>query len=143
MRPAGEAFKRGDQRRLFAADEGPRALHQLDVEVESAVEDVGPEQAVFAGLFDGAVEAPHRQRILGAHVNDAFGRAHHVGADDHAFKQRMWIALDLVAVHVRAGVALIGVADDVFDVRFGLGQKIPLVSGKEAGAAAARAAAMP
>ena len=55
----------------------------------------------------------HGQRVLGAHVDDAFGGAHHVAADDHAFEQRVRIAFDLVAVHVRAGVAFVGVADDV------------------------------
>ena len=44
----------------------------------------------------------HRQRILGADVDDALGGAHHVAADDHAFEQRVRIALDLVAVHVGA-----------------------------------------
>ena len=131
MRPAGKAFERGDQRRLFAADKGSRALHQFDVEVESAVENVRAQQAVLACLFDGPVEPAHRQRILGAHIDDAFGRAHHVGADDHAFQQRMRIALDLIAVHVGAGIALVGVADDVLGVGLGLGQKIPFVAGQE------------
>ena len=49
----------------------------------------------------------------------------------------MRVAFDLIAVHVSAGVALVGVADDVLDVGLGLGQKIPLVAGEEAGAAAA------
>ncbi len=137
MRAAGKAFKRGDEGCFFAADKGSCALHELDVEVEAAVEDVGAEEAVFAGLLDGAGEAAHGQRILGAHVDDAFGRAHDVGADDHAFKQRVRIAFDLVAVHVRAGVALVGIADDVFDVGLGLGEEVPLVAGEEACAAAA------
>ena len=71
-RAAGEAFERGDERGLLAADKGPRALHQLDVEVEAAVENVLAQQAVLARLLDGAVEAAHRERILGAHVDDAF-----------------------------------------------------------------------
>jgi hypothetical protein len=78
----------------------------------------------------------HRQRILGADVDDALGRAHRVSADDHALEQRMRVALDLVAVHVSAGVALVGVADDVLGVGLGLGQKIPFVAGEEARAAA-------
>ena len=94
------------------------------------------QQAVFARLLDGAVEAAHGERVLGAHVDDAFGCAHYVGADDHALEHRMRIAFDLVAVHVSAGVALVGVADDVFGVAFGLGEEIPLVAGEEARAAA-------
>jgi hypothetical protein len=120
---------------LFSADKGPRALHQLDVEVESAVEDVVAEEAVFAGLLDGAGEAADGQGILGAHVYDAFAGAHDIGTDDHAFEQRMGVTLDFVAVHVSAGIAFVGVADDVFCVRLGLGQEIPLVAGEEACAA--------
>ena len=112
-RPAGLAFERGDQRRLFAADEGARALHHFDVEVEAAAQDVLAQQAVFAGLLDGAVQPVDGQRIFGAHVDDALGGAHDVAADDHALEQRMRIALDLVAVHVGAGIALVGVADEV------------------------------
>ena len=51
---SGEAFERGDQRRLFAADERARAFHQFDIEVEAAAQDVVAQQAVFAGLLDGA-----------------------------------------------------------------------------------------
>ena len=63
--------------------------------------------------------------------------AHHIAADNHAFQQRVRIALDLVAVHVCAGIALVCVADDVFLVGLGLGQEIPFVAGQESGAAAA------
>ena len=135
--PSGVAFERGDQRGLFAADERARAFHQLDVEVEAAAQDVVAQQAVLARLLDGARQAVHRQRIFGAHVDDALGGAHHVAADDHAFQQRVRIALDLVAVHVGAGIAFVGIADDVLLVGHGLAQELPLVAGEEAGAAAA------
>ena len=48
----------------------------------------------------------------------------------------MWIAFDLVAVHVSAGIAFIGIANDVFGVAFGFGQEVPLVAGEEARSAA-------
>ena len=47
----------------------------------------------------------------------------------------MGIALDLIAVHVRARVALVRVADDVFSAG-GLAQKLPLDAGRVTGAAA-------
>ena len=74
-RASGEAFERGDQRRLFAADERAGALDQLDIEVEAAAEDVVAEHAVLARLVDGAFEAVHGERILGANVDDALGGA--------------------------------------------------------------------
>ena len=43
----------------------------------------------------------------------------------------MGIALDLVAVHVRAGVAFIGVADDELLVGDGFAQEFPLVAGQK------------
>ena len=137
MGTAGKAFKRGDEGCFFAADECSCALHQLDVEVEATIEDVVAEQAVFACLLDGAVEAAHGQRIFGADVDDSFCGAHHVCADDHAFEQGVRVAFDLVAVHVGAGVAFVGVADDVFDVGLGFGEEVPLVTGEEARATAA------
>ena len=48
----------------------------------------------------------------------------------------MRVALDLVAVHIGAGIALIGIADDVLDIRLGLGQKVPFVAREKAGSAA-------
>jgi len=136
MRPARIAFERCNQRRLLAANKRTRALHQFDVEMETAVQNVRAQQPIFARLLDGLVEPPHGQRILGADVNDALGSAHHIAADDHTLQQRMRVALDLVAVHVSAGVALVGVANNVFFIRLRFGQKIPLVPGKEARAAA-------
>ena len=134
---SGVAFERGDEGRLLAADEGARALDQVDVEAEVAAEDLFAEQAVLARLFDGAGETVDGERILGADVDDALGGAGDVAADDHAFDERVGIAFDLIAVHVGAGVALVGVADDVLLVRLGLGEELPLVAGEVAGAAAA------
>src|SRR5208282_2205628 len=57
--------------------------------------------------------------------------------DDYAFEKRMRIAFHFVAVHKGAGVALVGIADEVFGVGLGLGQVVPLVGGEEARAAAA------
>ncbi len=48
----------------------------------------------------------------------------------------MRIALDLVAVHVGAGIAFVGIADDELLVGDGLAQELPLAAGKEPGAAA-------
>ena len=72
-RPARVALERGDEGRLLAADEGAGALDHLDVEVEAAAEDVVAEHAVGARLLDGALEPQHRQRVLGADVDDALG----------------------------------------------------------------------
>ncbi len=49
----------------------------------------------------------------------------------------MGVALHQAAVHERAGVALVAVADDVLDVALGLAGGLPLVAGGEAPAAPA------
>ena len=121
--PAGLALERRDERGLLAADEGAGALDDLDVEVEAAAQDVRPDEAVLAGLGHGALEAHDRDRVLRAHVDDAVAGAGGVAGDEHALEQRVRVGLDLVAVHVGAGVALVGVADEVLLRARGLGRR--------------------
>src|SRR5271157_3460207 len=80
-------FKRCNQSCFLAANEGASALHQLDVEVEAAIQDVHAQKPELARLLDCSVESAHRQRILGAHIDDALGCAHYISADNHAFQQ--------------------------------------------------------
>ena len=47
------------------------------------------------------------------------------------------IAFEFVAIHVSAGIALVGVADQELAIPRGLAQELPLQAGREAGAAAA------
>ena len=126
-RPARFALERGNQRSFLAAYECPRAFNQFNVELEAASQDVVAQEAVLARLLDGAIETMHRQRIFRADVDDSLGGAHDIPADDHALEQRMWIAFDLVAVHVRAGIALVGIADDVFGLGLCLGRNSHLL----------------
>ena len=58
-------------------------------------------------------------------------------ADDHAFQQGVRIAFDFVAVHVRAGIAFVRIADDVLLFGDGLAQELPLEPGEKTRAAAA------
>ena len=110
---AGLALERGDERRLLAADEGAGALDDLDVEVEAAAHDVRAHEAVLASLGHRAFEAHDRDGVLGPHVDDAVAGTGGVARDEHALEQRVGVGLDLVAVHVGAGVALVRVADEV------------------------------
>ncbi len=103
----------------------------------SAAEDVASEQPRGAALADGLAEALDRQGILGAAVHVTLRRADGVGRDEHAFHDAERVALEHGAVHERAGVALVGVADEVLlAARLVVGD-LPLLSGREAGAAAA------
>ena len=83
------------------------------------------------------------QRIFGAHVDVAFAGADGVGGDGHAFEHAVRVALEHAAVHEGAGIAFVGVADDVFRVvPVGLGDRAPLQAGGKAGAAASAQAAL-
>ncbi len=55
----------------------------------------------------------HGQRVLVAHVDVALVAADGEGADDQALEDRVWVGFQHGAVHERAGVPLVGVADDV------------------------------
>src|SRR5208337_561443 len=75
-------------------------------------------------------------RYIGDWSSDVCSSDLHVGTDDHAFQQRVGITLDLVAVHIGAGIAFIGIANDVFSIGLGLGHELPLVAGQVARATA-------
>ena len=137
-RPALDGAHEGG---LFAADEGAGAHADLEVELEAGAHDVLAEQAHLAGLVDGVLQPLDRQRVLGPQVDEALLGADGVGADGHALDEAVRVAFQHRPVHERPGVALVGVAEDVLDVRLGLPGELPLEPGGEAGAAAAAQAA--
>ena len=83
------------------------------------------------------LQALDGQRVLGADVDVALLRADGVGGDGHAFDHAVRVAFEHGAVHERARVAFVGVAEDVLHVAGGLARELPLEAGREARAAAA------
>jgi len=79
--------------------------------------------------------------IFTANVNISHGGAHRIAGQSHAFDDRMGIALENQTIFKSAGFTLIGVADDVFYIRFFFGGKAPFNAGGEKSAAAALKAA--
>ncbi|MBA7626499.1 hypothetical protein ES703_33950 [subsurface metagenome] len=59
------------------------------------------------------------------------------GADNHSLQDAVGVALQQASILVGAGVALVGVADDVFNLTFSLAARLPLPAGREAAAAPA------
>ena len=127
----------GHQGRFLAADEGAGALVDLEIEVKAGSQDVLSQQAVFLGLVDGDVQAVDGQRILGPAVDVPLVGADGLGGDDHAFQNGVGIGLQDAAVHEGAGIAFVGVAQDIFDVARRGGGELPFHSRGETGAAAA------
>ena len=133
---AALAFDGGDERRGFAADKGAGAFLDLHREIEAAAEDVLAQQAHLLGLLDGNAEVLHRQRIFMPHIDVAVLRADGVGIDDHALDDGMRIAFHQRAVHERARIAFVAVADDGLDLRARFLRVLPFEPGGEACAAA-------
>ena len=88
-------------------------------------------------MFDGRAQAADGQRILGPHINESLIGPHRISGDGHAFEYGMRIALEHAAVHERTGIALVGIADDVFFGAGRFGDGAPLQAGRESGTAAA------
>ena len=139
---AALAFHRVDKGGLFAADESTGTVAELDIEVEAAAEDVLAEEAVFAGLLDGDLEAVDGEGIFGTDVDETLGGADGVAADGHSFDDAVGVTLEDGAVHEGAGVTLVGVADDVFLVGLVFGAEAPFDAGGEACAATAAEAGL-
>ena len=131
------AFDRGHQRGFLAADKRAGAEAEVDVEVKAGAEDVLAEEAVFPGLLDGDLEAVDGNRVFGADVDVALGRADGVAGDGHCLQHDVGVALEDRTVHERAGVAFVGVAADILLVGLIDRREAPLPPGREAGAAAA------
>ena len=136
-RLAAVALDRGEQGGFFAADEGPRAHADFQVEIEAGAEDILAEQAALAALADGDLEPLDRQRIFRPHVDVAHRRPDRVRRDGHPLEDAVGIAFEDAAVHERPGVAFVGVADDEFLLVLGVAGEFPLPPGGEARPAAA------
>jgi hypothetical protein len=125
-----------EQGRFLAADKGAGAQPYLHIEGEIGAQDILAHEAHGLGLLDGYLEPLDGQGIFGADVDIALVGAHGPSGDHHGFENGMGIAFYGGAVHIGAGIALVGIADDVFHIAFHLGCGLPLETCGEAGAAA-------
>ena len=132
------ALERLEQRGFLAADVGAGADERVEVEVDAGAQHVPAEQARRVGLLERRLEARHGLgHELAADVVVADRGAHRVAADGHALDQRVRVVAQDVAVVAGAGLALVGVADDVLLHRRVARHERPLEARREAGAAAA------
>ncbi len=95
------------------------------------------EHAALARLAHGDLHRLDGVGIFGADIDVAVGGAHRDAGNGHAFDQHEGIAFHDHAVGEGAGIAFVGVADDVFLLRWGVGHRAPFDAGGEARAAAA------
>ena len=79
---------------------------------------------------NGNLQSLDGQRIFSANIDVSLGRANRVGRDQHAFQHAMGIAFQHAAVHERAGIAFVRVADHKFLRSDGLRDRAPFQSGR-------------
>ena len=113
---AALALQAVEQRGLLAADIGAGADALLDIE-RMREPSTSRRAAVAPRDVERRVERGDRVRIFRADVDVALGRADREAGDRHALDQHERIAFHQHAVGEGAGIALVGVADDVFPRR--------------------------
>ena len=116
---AALALDGGHQSGFLAAHESAGAQTDVQIKIEAGAKDVLAQQAVFASLVDGDLQALHRDGIFRADVDIALVSADGVAGDGHGLEHHVGIALQNGTVHERAGVALVSVAADVFLICLG------------------------
>src|SRR5262245_47183120 len=131
------AFEAVEKRGFLAANISACARAHFHVELVLRAGDAAPEHAALARLLDGDLHRRNRVGIFGADVDVAVGGADGDARDGHALDQNEGIAFHDHAVGEGAGIAFIGVADDVFLLWRRLGDGAPFDPGGEARAAAA------
>ena len=124
-----DALDRGDQGRFLAADKGPGAHAHFHVEIKARFEDPFSQEAHLPGLLDGDVQAVDGQGVFGAHINISPVGADGISGNGHSFQNGMGVSFANRPVHKRPGVALVGVADDVFLVGRVLPGEFPFHAG--------------
>ena len=135
-RVAALALERVEQRGLLAADVGAGAAVHDEVDRVVGAEDVLAEVAGRARLGHRRVEHVGLVGVLAADEDERLVGADRVGADDDPLDEQMRVLLHQLAVLERAGLGLVGVADEVL-VHRPLGDEGHLLAHREAGAAAA------
>ena len=120
------ALQRFEQRGLFAADVGAEAVEGMQLEVEAAAEDVVAQVAGGAGLVERLFEALVDLEDLAVDVVVGRGHAHRVGGDGHALDDDVRVVGEDVAVLAGAGLAFVGIADQVLRAGVVLRHEAPL-----------------
>ncbi len=77
-------------------------------------------------MLDGGVQALDGEAVLASDVDVALLRADGEAGNSHGFQHAVGIAFKDAAVHERARIALVGVADYELALRDLLGDEIPL-----------------
>ena len=131
------ALNGGGEGAALAADKGAGAAVDVHMEAKAGIHDIVTQQAQPGGLVNSHLQALHGQGILGTDIDIALGGAGGYAGNHHALDDGVGIALHDGAVHKRAGVALVTVADDILYIGDVFAHTLPLAPGRETAAAPA------
>ena len=108
----------------------------MDVKGKGSALDVATQPALLFSLRNGAFQAARLGGIFAANINIAFARAAGISTDCHAFENLMRINIDQESIFEDERLGFVRVAEDVFLIALGLGNKTPLASDGKTGSAA-------
>ena len=132
------ALYRGRERGSLSADEGTGTCAYMQMKAFSGTEYVVAEYAVLLIVPYRELQPFDREGIFCADIDVALGGSAGYARDYHALYHPVRITLHDRAVHECAGIALVAVADNVFDGCFFMSRYLsPLLAGREASAASA------
>ena len=114
---AAAAFDRFEQGGLLAADVGPGAEVDDDLEAEPGAEDVPAEEARAFGLGHRLAEPAGDALVLAPDIDDGRADADGEGGDDHALEEPVRIADQDGPVLERARLAFVGVDAQILRAR--------------------------
>ena len=114
LRHAALAFNGGDEGGLLAADKRARAFHDGEGQFVIRARQLPAKPAARFKLRNGGAHPLHGQRVFVADVENALVRPGGNGGNRQAFDHAERERFEDHAIHERAGVALVAVADHEF-----------------------------
>src|SRR6266852_2096073 len=123
------------QRGFLAADVAARADEDLEFEIKFAATDLFSEETGATAAANLFAKDFFLKMVFVANVKNAVLRAGDNAGDEHAFDEEMRQMRHDEAVFDRAGLAFIGVADDVFHRVALFADELPLHAGRKSGSA--------
>ena len=129
------SLDRSDQGCFLAADKSACPELELDVEIKTRIQHVSAEKPSLLRLLQRQPQPFDGQRILRPDIHIPPAGTDHIGTNQHALDYGMGISLDDRTVHERAGISLVGVADNIFDVAQCIPRHLPLEPRRKACAA--------
>ncbi len=130
------AFEGVQKRGFLATDIGAGTDADFHVESLAAAADIGAEIAGGAGDVQGFAQGRHGLGIFRAYIDVAVAGPDGEAGNGHALDQQEGVAFHQHAVGEGAGVAFVGVADDVLLRSLGTTHRAPFDPGGERRAAA-------